>query len=161
MGWFGLMNLFCTFSLNLWTKGNLTTLLNVNYHTAIVCVFLLESMNKVARSRLRPAQEPPWVPVYLGTEIEFGVVGVVPEMIAEKERGYEPLVCFTLQTIGVDYPDGVLGLMGPVALCFMHNPLSIEPKAMRRGKQIIEVDSMILESWHSSYWAEGISNCYW
>lgn len=131
------------------------------YSTLVPVFHCLSDFLKVSRSRLRPAQEPPWVPVYVGTDIKFGVVGVVPELIVEKERGYEPLVCFSLQTIGVDYPDGCLSLMGPVALCFMHNPLSIEPKAMRRGKQIIEVDSIILESWDSNYWAEGVNTAYW
>lgn len=116
---------------------------------------------KVARSRLRPAKEPDWQPVYQGPDTKAAVIDVVPDYIREREPGYEVFCCLGLQTINVDYPKGEASLMGDVALCFTKNPAAVQETGVRRKmRRVIEIDSLILYAWDGKYWGDGIGRYY-
>jgi hypothetical protein len=65
----------------------------------------------VPRVRMRPAKEPDWEPVYMGKATRFEVANIVPDIVIEKEPGYEALCCFALQVRDRHYrrraPDGM------------------------------------------------------
>ena len=116
---------------------------------------------RVPRSRLRPAKEPPWQLVWRGFELKTSVEDLVPDYIREREPGFEVLCCFTLQTIGVDFPFGERSLMGDVAVCFTRNPTpqeKIDPR--KRFRRVIEIDSLVLYCWNNMYWGDGVGKYF-
>jgi hypothetical protein len=116
---------------------------------------------RVVRSRLRPAKEPEWQPVYRGTDTKAALIDLVPEYIREREPGYEVFCCLGLQTVHVDYPKGEESLMGDVAVCYTKNPVKAPGTAVRRNmRRVIEVDSLILYAWDGQYWGDGIGNYF-